>query len=64
MITVQILINGKVIFCRSAVNQTKGPYNPKAVHHYKNDDGHIIKHKPEEGAVILAKKMLDTIKEP
>lgn len=32
MITVQILINGKVIFCRSAV--------------------------------ILAKKMLDTIKEP
>ena len=60
MITVSILINGEPIYARSAVNITKGKSDKSE---YKCDDGTIIEHKRTEGAVMLAKKMLDTIQE-
>ena len=62
MITVQILINDHVIYCRSAVNQGIGPDGVNTW--YLNDDGKILKHRREDGAVKLAIKMLKTIKEP
>lgn len=58
MITVAILINGNPIMARSANNIGKRKENK-----YKCDDGTIIEHNPDDGAVALAKKMLDTIKE-
>jgi hypothetical protein len=60
MITVSILINGQPVYTRSAVNVTAGD---REINEYKVDDGTIIKHKPKDGAVILAKKMLSTIRE-
>lgn len=58
MITVNILINGKPIFTRSAVNRIEEHG------HYECDDGTKIKHGRSKGAVPLAIKMLKTIKEP
>ncbi len=62
MITVSISINGSPIYTRTAVNigNDNKRYN---VDRYKVDDGEIIFHDPKEGAIVLAKKMLDTIKE-
>jgi hypothetical protein len=63
MITVSILINGEPLFTRTAVNA-------KTLDHlddtckYNLDDGSTIIHKRDDGAVKLAKAMLDTIKEP
>ena len=57
MLTVAILINGEPIMARSAVNRLK----EKGV--YICDDGSEIKHDPEDGAVKLAIKLLNTIKE-
>jgi hypothetical protein len=59
MITVSILINGQPIFTRSAVRTLTGKMN-----HYKCDDGTVIRHDYNHGAVRLAMKMLKTIKEP
>lgn len=53
MITVAILINGHPIAARSAYRVKNGEY--------KCDDGTLIKHKYADGAVELAKKLLDTI---
>lgn len=61
MITVSILINGQPIFTRTAVN--KGETQPKGYCKYLLDDGSTILHKRENGAVSLAKLMLDKIKE-
>lgn len=61
MITVQILINGKAIFVRSAVNRG---YCDKSTCRYEVDDGSAITHKPADGAVKLAIQLLQTIKEP
>jgi len=58
MISVVISINGNPILARST-KRIDG--ETKEVCSYQVDDGSIIKHKPNEGAVILAKKMLDTI---
>lgn len=55
MITVAILVNGNPLTARSARRIMPNTY--------KCDDGTIIKHKYEDGAVALAKKLLDTIKE-
>ena len=60
MITVSILINGQPIFTRSAVREGS---EDDDFCNYLLDDGGIIKHDPRNGAVDLAKKMLDTIKE-
>lgn len=57
MMTVAILINGNPIMARSAVNRLE----EKGV--YICDDGSEIKHDPKDGAVALAHKLLDTIKE-
>lgn len=57
MLTVTISINGEPIYTRTVVNRikTKGGY--------VCDDGTIIKHNPNDGAIALAKKALDTIVE-
>lgn len=55
MITVAILINGNPIMARSASRVKDGLY--------KCDDGTMIEHNYELGAIPLAKKLLDTIKE-
>lgn len=61
VITVNILINGKTIFTRSARNMGKAQAD---LHRYKTDAGVILYHLRDEGAVRLAVKMLETIKEP
>lgn len=55
MITVAILINGNPLMARSARRIEPGVY--------RCDDGTIIKHMYEDGALPLAHKLLDTIKE-
>lgn len=60
MITVSILINGQPIYARTAVNIGK---NADGKHIYKIDDGSILSHTREEGALALAKMMLDTVEE-
>lgn len=57
MIGVYITINGTTIFARTAVNRLK-EHNV-----YVQDDGLQIKHNPDDGAVALAIKMLQTINE-
>lgn len=58
MIAVQITINGNPLVMRSAV-RVKG--NDDEVCDYRCDDDSIIKHKPDDGAVELGKKLLGTI---
>lgn len=58
LITVAILINGKTVTARSARNI--GEKNGEAM--YLVDDGTVIYHKPGDGPVALAKKLLSTIK--
>lgn len=53
------MINGNPVMARSVVRMTENENECE----YHCDDGSVIKHNPEEGAVALAKKMLDTIKE-
>ncbi len=60
MIPVTILINGQPIFTRSAIRVEM----QDGVGRYKSDDGRIIRHKYDDGAVSLAQKLLKTIKEP
>ncbi len=55
MIGVYITINGTTIFARTAVNRLK----EHGV--YVQDDGQTIEHNPDDGAVRLAIKMLETI---
>lgn len=61
MITVSISINGEPIFCRTAVNTGK-KFKDLSIA-YKLDDGEVVRHHPDEGAVPLAIKMLRKIKE-
>jgi hypothetical protein len=61
MITVQISINGGCIYARSAVKIKDEDANGKAA--YRVDDGQIIEHNYSDGAIVLAKKLLDTIHE-
>ena len=63
MLTVAILINGKTLMARSAHNITEERMVGDSVCEYKCDDGSIITHDTKDGAVTLAKKLLDTIKE-
>ena len=62
MISVAIMINGNPIMARSAVNRMK-PERPDGTVEYLVDDGTRLYHKPEDGAVVLSKMLLDTIKE-
>lgn len=59
MITVAILINGQPIMARSATN-TGEKQKGKVI--YKVDDGSEILHSPDDGALVLAKKLLNKIK--
>lgn len=59
MITVSIFINNNPILTRSA-HRIKGLEGEICQYHV--DDGSIIEHNYNDGAVVLAKKMLDTIK--
>jgi len=65
MITVSIAINGVVIAARSAVNITPlcgdKEIDENSPNIYKLDTGAKIIHTPKEGAVTLAKRMLDTL---
>jgi hypothetical protein len=60
VITVAILINGNPIMARSAVNKGEASNGHTR---YQLDDGTSVLHKSEEGAVVLAKKLLNSIKE-
>lgn len=60
MLTVAILINGNPIMARSATNTLEE--TPEG-HVYLCDTGEKIVHRRDAGAVALAKKLLDTIKE-
>lgn len=55
------MINGNPILARSAVNKGYAPNKDGCV--YEVDDGNIVLHDPDDGAVQLAKKLLDLIKE-
>jgi hypothetical protein len=61
MITVAILVNGQPIMSRSA-RRTEDNVEGAGVHRYRVDDGTEIVHRYDDGAVALAKKLLDTIK--
>lgn len=62
MITVTIAINDQVIYARSAVN--KGYIDDVSdICAYAVDEGSTIEHSRGAGAIVLAKAMLDTIKE-
>lgn len=62
MMTVAIMVNGHPIFTRSAVNI--GPVKGGTLHRYKVDDGSIVTHRREDGALPLARKLLQRIREP
>jgi len=61
MISVCININGNFLMGRSARNLEKQDNEGFTL--YQCDDGQIIKHRPKDGVIVLAKKMLNTIKE-
>jgi len=61
MITVAILINGHPIVAKNAVRQRDLPDENGNVK-YKTDSGEIVLHKPSDGANVLAKKLLDMIR--
>ena len=61
MLSVAIMINGNPIMARSAVNRNI-KFDDGNVE-YQCDDGTIIHHNPDDGAVKLAIKLLKTIKE-
>jgi predicted Rdx family selenoprotein len=60
MITVAILINGQPIVARNAINRDNK--NKKGETEYFTDSGEIVWHRRADGAVALAKKLLDTIR--
>ena len=57
MLTVAILINGQPLVARSVVNRIK------ETGFYITDAGIKIKHDPKDGAVALAIKALETVRE-
>ena len=63
VISVSIAINASPIFTRSAVNRGENDLRRKGYSAYEVDTGEVIYHKRSAGAVKLAKKLLDTIKE-
>jgi hypothetical protein len=60
MLTVAILINGQPIVAKNAVNQMRK--NKKGEVAYKTDSGELVWHDPVDGAIALAHKLLDTIR--
>ena len=62
MITVQILINGEVVLARSARNV--GEAAKMDTYTYHVDDGRVLTHTRSDGAVVLARMMLEAVQEP
>lgn len=62
MITVSIFINSRPILTRSGHRRTKRHATKEGKHAYMLDTGEVIYHDEDDGPVILAKKMLDTIR--
>lgn len=60
MITVAILINGQPIFTRTATNESE--QNERGETKYLLDTGEVLWHYGEEGAIDLAKAMLETFR--
>lgn len=60
MITVAILINGHPVVAKNAVNQSWQDAEGRTK--YLTDSGEVLWHKRGEGAVVLAKALLDTIR--
>lgn len=58
MFTVAILVNGQPILARTAVNQTER--NDKGETRYRLDSGYDIWHRRSDGAIGLARKLLET----
>jgi hypothetical protein len=48
---------------RSAVNKGVDEHAPKGNVRYEVDDGGVIYHDPDDGAVVLAQKLLNQIDE-
>lgn len=63
MITVAIMINGNPLVARSATNTRKQYFENSSFIRYAVDDGTEVIHNPADGAVALAHKLLDCIKE-
>lgn len=63
MITVAILINGQPIITRSAVNISEERDTKRFTQIYEVDDGRIINHNYDDGAIPLAIKMLEGVNE-
>jgi hypothetical protein len=61
VLTVAIMVNGEPIYARSAVRVEDLEDNHGR---YEVDDGSELVHDPDEGAVELAEKLLQTIDEP
>lgn len=55
MLTVSILINGQPLYTRSCFREETGKY--------RVDDGSVIEHNYDDGAIVLAHKLLDTMYE-
>ncbi len=62
MFTVALLVNGKPLMARSAVNRKEK--NAEGETRYETDAGDVVWHHSGAGAVKLAEKLLATIKEP
>lgn len=60
MITVTIAINCCPIVTRGARNTAKKTKGGKTI--YVLDDGSEVEHDPRDGAIVLAKKLLDQVK--
>lgn len=63
MITVAILINGNPIIARSCSREGNINFEEQGNNYYKCDDGRVIEHNYADGAVRLAIKMLEGVKE-
>lgn len=62
MLSVTIRINEQVVFHRS-VSRRYDPLDKNGEYTYDCDDGRVIKHNPDDGAVKLAQKVIAGIKE-
>lgn len=68
MITIDISVNGKTIFARSAHRRTKrharkNKVTKKLEQAYLVDNGEVIYHDPDDGIIPLSLKLVRTIKE-
>ena len=61
MMNVTISINGNILYSRSVRNTGSKTKDGRTL--YNCDTGENILHNDKEGAIVLAKKMLDTISE-